>query len=67
MMKNELSCSPAQAGSLLRSDKLRGIKTKQCNVESNGELTFARRVSDGLVRPGGLNTESELLYELALK
>ena len=58
-MKNELPCSPAQTGSLLRSDKLRGIKTKQCNVESNGELT--------LVRPGGLNTESELLDELVLK
>ena len=49
-MKNELPCSPAQTGSLLRSDKLRGIKTKQCNAESCGELTLVRRVSGGLVR-----------------
>ena len=59
----------------LSSDKLRDIKTTQCNVESNGELTFACRVfyppslwrAGGLVRPGGLNTESELLDELVLK
>ena len=50
MMKNELPCSPTQAGSPLCSDKLRGIKTKQCNTESCGELTPARRVSGGLVR-----------------
>jgi len=59
MMKNELPCSPAQTGSPLRSDKLRGIKTKQCNAESCVELT--------LVRLGGLNTEAELLDELVLK
>ena len=44
-MKNELPCSPAKAGSLLRSNKLRGIKPKQCNAESCGELTLVRRVS----------------------
>ena len=49
-MKNELPCSPAQMGSPLRSDKLRGIKTKQCNAASYGELTLVRRVSGGLVR-----------------
>jgi len=75
MMKNELPCSPAQMGSPLRSDKLRGIKTKQCNAESCVELTLVRRVScppslwrtGGLVRLGGLNTEAELLDELVLK
>jgi len=39
---NELPCSPAQAGSRLRSDKLRGINTKQCNEARCGKLTPVR-------------------------
>jgi len=35
---NELPYSPAQAGSRLRSDKLRGIKTTQCKAARCGKL-----------------------------
>ena len=38
MINNELPYSPAQAGSLLRSERLRSIKAKQCHAESNGKL-----------------------------
>ncbi|MBW1672426.1 MAG: hypothetical protein JRJ45_02045 [Deltaproteobacteria bacterium] len=42
---NEPPRSPAQTGSPLRSDKLRGIKTKQYNPENCGELTSVRGIS----------------------
>jgi len=70
MMKNELPCSPAQTGSPLRSDKLRGIKPKQCNTESCGELILVRRLCGGLAGLyafGGLNTEAELLDAFGFK